>query len=89
MGGAFPIYGTPRPSAVSRVNRGTSYFRGINLGAAPGANVANVFFTTPPTLIGGGGTPGPRVGVGPERFGNASASGPGVVEPWSGRMVMV
>src|SRR5439155_27029804 len=45
-------------SGAARANGGTAYFRGINLGGAQGANVANIFFTTPPMLIGGGGAPG-------------------------------
>jgi autotransporter-associated beta strand protein len=45
-------------NSLSKMDKGTVVYRGTNLGAAPGANVANVFLTAPPTLTGGGGAPG-------------------------------
>src|SRR5205807_128492 len=46
----FASYTRSTPAAV--------LFRGGNLGTAPGAGVSNVFFTTTPTLVGGGGATG-------------------------------
>ncbi|WP_428940370.1 autotransporter-associated beta strand repeat-containing protein [Fontivita pretiosa] len=45
-------------NSASRADHATVFFRGNNLGAAPGGNVGNIRFTTPPALIGGGGAPG-------------------------------
>jgi fibronectin-binding autotransporter adhesin len=50
-------------------------FRGGNLGAAPGAGVANVYFTTAPTLTGGAGATGTSmVSVIPGAFASTSTS---------------
>ena len=56
---------------------GAAFFRGTSLGAAPAANVANVLFAAPPTLIGGGGAAGTtNISILPWGIGNTSATAP-------------
>jgi autotransporter-associated beta strand protein len=45
-------------ASISRPDRATAFFRGNSLGQTTGSNVGNVFLTSPPTLIGGGGAAG-------------------------------
>ncbi|HEY7088010.1 MAG TPA: autotransporter-associated beta strand repeat-containing protein [Tepidisphaeraceae bacterium] len=45
-------------ASANRVDRGTVFFRGDDLGSAPDIQVGNIFFTAPPSLVGGGGANG-------------------------------
>ncbi|MCS7033975.1 MAG: autotransporter-associated beta strand repeat-containing protein, partial [Phycisphaerae bacterium] len=50
--------------------------RGTSLGEAPGPNVANLTFATPPALVGGGGTTSTNKSIVPWAFGVASITEP-------------
>jgi autotransporter-associated beta strand protein len=66
-------------AGLQRVDRGTFAVAGNNLGAAPGAGVSGIRFTSAPTgLIGGGGT-GANTSILPYVIGTVSSSTPGFV----------
>jgi autotransporter-associated beta strand protein len=68
--------------ASARDTGGVAFFRGTSLGAAPGANVANVTFAVPPTLVGGGGAPGStNIGIIPWAFGSTFAGATPIDNP--------
>jgi autotransporter-associated beta strand protein len=62
---------------ITRNNRATLLVRGTNLGSN-GNNTARITLTTPPTLVGGGGTSGSmNISIVPWMVGDASAGGVG------------
>jgi autotransporter-associated beta strand protein len=85
-------------ASAARGDRGTVFFRGSLLGQTPAVGVGNVFFTTPPALVGGGGPAGStNVSIIPWAWGRASPTaasndagndfvtyGPGGVRPLAG-----
>jgi autotransporter-associated beta strand protein len=59
---------------IARANEGVAIFSGPNLGATPGNGVANIFATTAPTLVGGGGAAGSTtISIIPWAFGQTTA----------------
>jgi fibronectin-binding autotransporter adhesin len=63
----------------TRQNGGRTVFRGVGLGNTPGANVATIFMTTPPTLVGGGGAAGStQISIIPGATGGLTATATGV-----------
>lgn len=62
----------------TRTDFSTVLFRGANLGAAPGADVATVYINAPPALVGGGGAAGSRnISIIPWAVGDLSPTGLG------------
>ena len=62
-------------ASLARQNNSTFSFRGTGLGGTPGAGVANIYSTTAPTLVGGGGAAGTTTqSIVPYAIGNSGAT---------------
>jgi hypothetical protein len=72
QGDANPGQGLRITLASANPGPGTVFFRGPNLGQAPGAGVTNVLFTAALPLVGGGGS-GPQTSILPWGLGSSTA----------------